>query len=279
MVFYVVILKTDTPNKPHAINVTTQKVKHRQKQVFTAFIKQFAANRNEYYVESLEKKGNPRKFYVKAKAFKMRNQLAVEHGYYVRFKNTWGKYVEPAKPSRKKPPKKQYMVRPIPTEELRECVLEAIEYTSCNGQAFKDSATKLMKQRGVPVFSMETRMWGMKTLFQNANDMKNQIEDEIMNTLAEKERAHRKRMLKPGEKFIPNGDPRKWLPHGGGDWYHDRRMQVSLWNSRWYEITRNVNDVCGQLTNMYGHRCGSRGHLQDAIPFKANEQQYQIKVI
>ena len=277
MVFYVVILKTDTPNKPHAINVTTQKVKHRQKQVFTAFIKQFAANRNEYYVESLEKKGNPRKFYVKARAFKMRNQLAVEHGYYVRFKNTWGKYVEPTKPSRKKPPKKQYMVCPIPTEELRQCVLEAIEYTSCNAQAFKDSATKLMKQRGVPVFSMETRMWGMKTLFENARAMKNIIVQEYMDDQQRRQRAYRKRHLKPLDKYIPPGRPGRNMPNN--DYYQDLFHHASSWNSQWYEITRNVNDVCGQLTNMYGHRCGSRGHLQDAIPFKANEHQYQIKVI
>ena len=53
--FFVITLKTDTIDKPHAIHLTKLTAKFRQKAVFQSFLKNHAETPKEYYVESLVK--------------------------------------------------------------------------------------------------------------------------------------------------------------------------------------------------------------------------------
>ena len=105
--FYVVILKTDTPNKPYAVHLTKLVKKFEQKAIFKMFTKQFADSPKEYYVVPLEKNGKPRNFYSKKAAIFKINNLSHDHGYFVKYRgNTWEPYVKPVR-VRKQPANKQ----------------------------------------------------------------------------------------------------------------------------------------------------------------------------
>ena len=273
MLFYVVIFKTDIPNKPSAVHLTKLKAKYRQKQVFKMFSKQFAENGKEYYVVSLEKDGKPRNFYSKKAALEKVRKLALEHGYFVKLpKNTWGKSVEPTKPARKKPANKQFEVESIPTDELREYVLESIaDYSPV------DVAANLMFKRNIPVFSMKTRQLGVRTLFANSGYMKIILSDENERLIDELRYKVHQQNKQPGDTYVPPG---RSYHYPGLSSLQGRSDILIDWNSRWYTDKKRVNRVCGVLTRLYSETPGSRDHTQDAVPLKdISSVSYKILVV
>ena len=258
--FYVVVLKTDTPNKAHAIHLTKLPQKYRQKAVFQSFMKNHSDSPKEYYVESLEKKGKPRNFYSKKAAQNMVFKLAEEQGYFVRLpKNTWGVYKKIQK-VRKQPANKQYPVDHIPAEDpdLREFVLESVE----DGWSI-DAAAKLMFKRNIPVFSMKTRNFGVKKLFRHGFTFKL----DLIGVYEDRWWAlNRKRGICnpaiPGMAFLRNKMDRI------NDWDHD-----------FAKNKKNVNEICAQLTKLYSKTPGSRAHTVDAVEPDDIKTTHVIKVI
>ena len=264
MLFYVVTLKTDTPDKPSAVHLTKLKAKYRQKQVFKMFTRQFAENSKEYYIVHLEKDGKPRNFYTKKAAMEMVHKLAKEHGYFVKLpKNTWGKYAVPPPKARKKPANKQFIVEPIPTEDLRAFVLESIaDYSPV------DVAARLMFQREIPVFSTKTRKFGVRTLFSNSGRMTGILMDENFKLVDGIKADVHKQKRRPHDTYV---NKTRGYHYPGLSAALGRNDVLVDWNSRWYNDKKRVGRVCGVLTKLYSETPGSRYHTQDAIPFKAND--------
>ena len=241
MLFYVVILKTDTPNKPFAVHLTKLKKKFRQKAVFKFFMKEHSSNPKEYHVESLTKNDKPRNFYSKKAAVAMCQKLSLEHGYYVRNTgNTWSPFEKP-ETSRKPPQKnKEFIVRPIPTLELQAFVEESRDVDSPI-----DAAAKLMFARGIPVFSMKTRKFGISTLFKYSIRMKNLIWGNMIDAL------DKRRKLKKYD-------------YGYTRLQHDTD-KIADWDSFFFQKKKTINLICGALSRLYKVDPGSREHTQDAI--------------
>ena len=244
--FYVVILKTDTPNKPYAIHLTRLVKKFEQKAVFKVFMKKHSEHPKEYYVEAVEKKGKPRGFYSKQGCLKTVQKLAQEHGYFVRYPgNTWDIYKKIVKVRRKPPPNKQFVVEPIPTEELRQFVLESIKWDSP-----LDEAAKVLCERKIPVFSMKTRTLGLSILFKNTGLMHHKLLEEIFDRL---DRANKFRKKHTSTSLC--------------DQIMDRRDVIFDWfeNRKFYQKKRNVNEICARLTKRYDLTPGSSAHTVDAV--------------
>ena len=255
--FYVVILKTDTPNKPFAVHLTQLTKRYEQKAVFKMFTKQFAANCKEYYVNPLVKNGKQRNFYTKSAALAMVRNLANEHGYYVKQPgNTWKPHIK-KKTVRKAPVNKQYEVTPIPTEDLREFVLISVE--NCGSV---DAAANLLFKRNIPVFSMKTRQFGVSTLFSNSIRMLNNLLEENMDQQDALSRA----------QWINSGDtyrvPGKYGSPPGFSSLVARADKLQDWNYGFYKKKKTVHQVCAVLTKLYSKTPGSRNHTEDAVPLK-----------
>ena len=259
MLFYVVILKTDTPDKPLAAHLTKLKEKHRQKQIFKMFTQKFADYPKEYYVVPLEKKGKLRNFYTKKAALDMINNLSHEHGYYVKYRgNTWAPYVKPTL-VRKQPKNKQYPVQPIPTEDLRHYVIESIDNYSP-----VDEAAKLIFERKIPVFSMKTRMFGMTTLFMNSGRMLTVLMNENMAKIDGLRRDQLQMAMRNGDKYLVPG---KYPAPPGLSALQGRTDRLFDWieSSNWYKKKKIVHEVCSRLTKLYQMTPGSRKHTVDAV--------------
>ena len=243
--FFVITLKTDSVNKPHAIHLTKLKEKYRQKAVFQSFLKNHAETPKEYYVESLQKKGKPRNFYSKQAALNTVRKLADEHGYHVRLpKNTWGVYKKLVK-LRKKRANEQYVVQTIPADQLRELVVKSMEVDSPI-----DATSDLMFKLNIPVFSMATRMNGMWNLLKNCGVARNILSEEVYKRL---DYYNKKR-------GFCNHD------HSGNcGRTQDRGLQLVGWDARFFQKKRIVNAICGRLTKLYAKTPGSRLHTVDAV--------------
>ena len=244
--YFVITLKTDTVDKPHAIHITKLKAKYRQKGVFQTFLKNHAEHPKEYYVNSLQKKGKPRNFYSKQAALNTVRKLAEENGYHVRLpKNVWGVYKKLDKVRKKPRANKQYVVQRIPADELRDFVVKSIEeYCPI------DQAVKIMFERKIPVFSMATRMDGMWDLFKNSGVARCDLLEE---TLTRFEHYNKKRGKCNHDR---SGNCLRQLCNS------DR---LSGWDARFYQKKRTVNEMCARLTKMYSKTPGSRLHTVDAV--------------
>ena len=244
--FFVITLKTDNVNKPHAIHLTKLKEKYRQKAVFQSFLKKHAETPKEYYVESLQKKGKPRNFYSKQAALNTVRKLAEEHGYHVRLpKNTWGVYKKLVKVRKKPRANEQYVVQTIPADQLRELVIKSIEDYSP-----VDATSDLMFKLNIPVFSMATRMNGMWNLLRNCMVARDQLAEEVYKRLDYYNKVRGK----------CNHD------HSGNcARTQDRGFQLLDWDARFYQKKRIVNAICGRLTKLYSETPGSRLHTVDAV--------------
>ena len=270
--FYVVVLKTDTPDKPYAIHYTKLVKNYERKGIFKMFSKEFAEHSKEYYIECLKKNDTPSKFYVKKRVIEKVHKLAQAHGYFVKLpKNTWGKYAIPPPKPRKKPANKQFMVEPIPTEDIRAFVLESIaDYSSV------DVAARLMFQREIPVFSTKTRKFGVRTLFKNGGPMRHILCDENNKLIDDLKREVHQQKKQRYDTYVPPG---RGYSYPGLTSLQGRGNIILEWNYNWYDDKKRVDRVCGALTKLYSETPGSRDHTQDAIPFKPIEHQYSVKVV
>ena len=257
--FYVIILKTDTPNKTHAVHLTKLKAKFRQKAVFKSFLKKHADSPKEYFVESLEKGGKPKNFYSKKAALSMVHKQAEANGYFVRLpQNTWGVYNKIQK-VRKQPPNEQYEVTPIPVEYLRDFVVKSIEdYSSI------DQAAQLMFKREIPVFSMKTRMLGVYILFKYTIFMKNKLMEEALERW---EYWNKKR-------GFCNPDHSGNVAH-----WQSVSFRVGDYEDRFWSKKKTVNEICARLTKLYSKTPGSRAHTVDAVEPEDIKTTQVIKVI
>ena len=249
--YFVITLKTDTVDKPHAIHITQLKDKFRQKAVFQSFLKNHAEHSKEYYVHSLVKKGKPRNFCSKKAALNTVRKLADEQGYHVRLpKNTWGVYKKLVK-LRKKRANEKYVVQTIPTDQLRNLVVKSIEVDSPI-----DATSDLMFELNIPVFSMATRITGMWNLLKNVGAARNELTEEIYKRL---DQYNKKR-------GVGNRD------HSGiCHRTQDRGFQLIGWDAYFFQKKRIVNAICGRLTKLYAKTPGSRLHTVDAVENDLNE--------
>ena len=246
MVFYVSVLKTDTPNKPYAIHLSKLKEKYRQKQRFQLFLKTYSEHPKEYYIDPLVKKGKPQTFYCKKAALKMVHKLAQEHGYFVRYPgDKWGIYKKIVKVRRKPPPNEKYVVQRIPEEELRDFVLKSI-----NDYSPIDHVVKIMFERNIPVFSMATRKLGVCVLFNNSNNVKNTLMEESITRFE----VYNKRRGVGGTDHSGNCHREQCI----GD-------RIMDWDACFFQRKRIVNEICARLTKMYSKTPGSRMHTVDAV--------------
>jgi hypothetical protein len=173
-------------------------------------------------------------------------KLAQEHGYFVRYPgDKWDIYKKIVKVRRKPPPKKQFVVEPIPTEELRHFVLESIKWDSP-----LDEAAKVLCERKIPVFSMKTRSLGLSILFKNTGVMHHKLLEEIFDRL---DRANKFRKKHTSTSLC--------------DQIMDRRDVIFDWfeNRKFYQKKRNVNEICARLTKRYDLTPGSSAHTVDAV--------------
>ena len=243
--YFVITLKTDTADKPHAIHITQLKDKFRQKAVFQSFLKKHAENRKEYYVQSLVKKGKPRNFYSKKAALNTVRKLADEHGYHVRLpKNTWGVYKTLVK-VRKKRANEKYVVQTIPADQLIELVVKSLEVDSPI-----DATSDLMFKLNIPVFSISTRMNGMWNLLRNCGAARNELTEEIYKRLD----YYNKKRGKCNHDHSGNCGRTQ-----------DRGLQLIGWDARFFQKKRITNAICGRLTKLYSKTPGSRLHTVDAV--------------
>ena len=252
--FFVVLLKTQTPDKPTAIHYTALVKKFEQKGVFRMFIRENSNHPKEYSVECIMKDGKPRGFYKKNGCKSMVNKLAEENGYFVRYRgNTWGLYKKVVKVRKKlKPPKNpQYEVAPIPPEELRNFVIQSI-----NDYSPIDEAAKVMFERQIPVFSVKTRMFGIQTLFSRAKSIWIIIMDENM---AKWDALNKYRKL--GERASNQQD-----------FHASYSYKLLEWSPFWYDKKKVVNELCARLTKLYQKTPGSRKHTVDAIEMDLKEE-------
>ena len=247
IMFFVIMLKTQTPDKPIAIHYTSLVKSFEQKAVFRFFIRENSNHPKEYSVECLMKDGNPRCFYKKSGCKRMVNKLAEANGWFVRSRgNTWALYKKIVKVRKKpKPPTKiQYGVEPIPPEELRNFVIQSIaDYSPI------DEAAKVMFERKIPVFSMKTRMFGIATLFSRAKSIWIVLMDE---TMAKWDALNRHRKL--GERASNRQD-----------YYASYNFKLLDWSPFWYEKRKIVNEICARLTKLYQKIPGCRKHTVDAV--------------
>ena len=244
--FFVITLKTDSVNKPHAIHLTKLKEKYRQKAVFQSFLKNHAETPKEYYVESLQKKGKPRNFYSKQAALNTVRKLADEHGYHVRLpKNTWGVYKKLEKVRKKPRANEQYVVQTIPTDQLRNLVVKSIEVDSPI-----DATSDLMFELNIPVFSISTRMNGMWNLLRNCGAARNELTEEVYKRL---DQYNKKRGMCGTDHS------------GNSSRAQDRGFQLLGWDAYFFQKKRIVNAICGRLTKLYAKTPGSRLHTVDAV--------------
>ena len=260
MMYFVITLKTDTVDKPHAIHVTKLKAKFRQKAVFQTFLKNHAEHPKEYYVQSLEKKGKPRNFYSKKAALNTVRKLAEENGYHIRLpKNVWGVYKKLEKLRQKPRANAPYVVQRIPAEELRNFVVKSIE--DCSPI---DEAVTAMFERNIPVFSMATRMTGMWDLFKNCGVARCTLAEECY---ARFDYYNKKRGTGGRDH--------------SGNCYHQQCIGDKLidWDSLFYQKKRTVNEICARLSKRYSKTPGSRLHTVDAVEQKDIKKTTVIKVI